>query len=244
MKRIGIIGSRDLACRILSWVSTQRQVIVIGVVPPPFKGWWEDNLRETAEKLKLNIFDDLSDMINQKPDLIFSVNYWKIIDIQTINRVPEGIINIHHSYRLKYRGRYSTSWAILNARKLNCWEHGSSIHYINDDLDAGPIIDSRKCSITEEDTAESLFQKVEVIAYEMFQDNFHKIINSEINSFVEMDNEFYYYDKNSNSNLQIEYGTSFLDVVDFVRAWSFKNRPKPFFKYNNLIIELSLKSEK
>ena len=117
MKRIGILGSRELSCNILKFINKQDNVEIIGVVAPPFKGWWGDNLKETALSLNIKTLNSIDELIELSPDLIFSINYWKIINKDHINRVKEGIINIHHSYLLKYRGRYSTSWAIYNARK-------------------------------------------------------------------------------------------------------------------------------
>jgi methionyl-tRNA formyltransferase len=164
MKKIGVIGSRDLSSKILEWIVKEGQVEVVGVVAPPFKGWWNDNLRQTAHNLNIDVLEDLNLLVQKKPEIIFSINYWKIIEEEIIEKIPEGIVNIHHSYLLKYRGRYSTSWAIMNARRLNVWRHGTTLHYINKELDAGPIIASSYCDITESDTAESLFLKVENLA--------------------------------------------------------------------------------
>ena len=80
MKKIGIIGSRDLACKILEWIAQEGKVQIVGVVAPPFKGWWNDNLRQTANNLNLGMFDDLDDLIKMQPEIIFSINYWKIIE--------------------------------------------------------------------------------------------------------------------------------------------------------------------
>jgi methionyl-tRNA formyltransferase len=240
MKKIGIIGSRDLACKILEWIVNDDNVEVVGVVAPPFKGWWIDNLRETSIRLNLHVFDNLNDLISTRPEVIFSINYWKIIDEDTIKKIPGGIINIHHSYLLKYRGRYSTSWAIINARKLNCWYHGTTLHYITKDLDAGPIIASYKCEILEIDTAEILFERVEKLAIKMFIENFQKIINSQIENYLEPDSNFIYYDIDSKNEIEINYGTPIAEVYDIIRAWSFKDRPKPYFLFNNHKILLSL----
>lgn len=236
--RIGILGSRKLACLLTEWISEQKDVQIIGVVAPPFKGWWDDQLKEVAKKKIIPVFASIEELLNEKPDIVFSINYWKIIEPQHINLVKGGIINIHHSYLLKYKGRYSTSWAIINARKLNCWEHGTTLHYIDEKLDEGNIIDSYKCIITEDDTAESLFEKVELLAIQMFKDNFQKIIMGSKFEYLLPDNESIFYDIDSNKCLEIPYGLPIEEIYDFVRAWTFKDRPKPFFKYNGKKIHL------
>lgn len=239
-KKVGIIGSRKLSCILTEWMVGQKEVDIVGVVPPPFTGWWNDELREVADKLMLPIYDDLNLLVQQKPDIVFSINYWKIIDKDFIDSVPMGFVNIHHSYLLKYKGRYSTSWAIINARKFNCWEHGTTLHFINERLDEGKIISSYKCEITENDTAELLFEKVENLAIQMFKDNFSRIINDNVSEFIEADKESFYYDIESNKNLEVPYGLPMEELYDFVRAWSFKSRPRPYFSYKGKKIYLNL----
>ncbi len=237
MKRVGILGSRELSCKILKWISNQDNVDIIGVVAPPFRGWWDDRLKETAINLNVQVLDSIDSLIELEPDIIFSINYWKTISEPHIRAVKEGIINIHHSYLLKYRGRYSTSWAIANSLKNNN-THGTTLHYITPKLDEGPIIDSYKCTISPLDTAESLFTKVEQLAFKMFKANFNKIINKTLSNFLDPDPDYYFYDKNSNQNLEVKYGTPQEEVYNFVRAWSFKDRPKPYFIINGKKIKL------
>jgi len=242
MKQVGILGSRNLSCKILKWIIDQNNVNVVGVVAPPFNGWWNDKLRQVAEDNKLQIFDSIEELLKQSPDVLFSINYWKTISKEHINLVKGGIVNIHHSYLLKYRGRYSTSWAIANARKLSNWQHGTTIHYISPKLDAGPIIDSYKCDITESDTAKTLFMKVESLAFDIFINNFEKIINNAVTSFLDPDPEFIYYDKDSNKDLEIEYGMPIEEVYDFIRAWTFDDRPLPYFNFKGKKILVSLET--
>ena len=243
MKRIGILGSRELSCKILDWIVNQNKVEIVGIVTPPFKGWWKDKLKDTSELYKLKTYDTIEGLIDKSPDVIFSINYWKLISEEHINRMKGKIVNIHHSYLLKYRGRYSTSWAISNARKTNNWYHGTTLHYVTPELDNGPIISSYKCEIKDTDTSEVLFSRVEDLAFKMFKDNFDKIVNDEINNFLEPDLDFYHYDKDSNKNLEVEYGLPIEEVYDFVRAWSFKDRPKPYFNFGKKKITLNLESD-
>lgn len=211
--------------------SVNANNVIIGCVCPPFDGWWQDNLGTTATNLGIPIMS-YEELLSNQPDIIFSINYWKTIPHSDIKKVPLGIVNIHHSYLLKYKGRYSTSLAILNARKLNCWEHGTTLHYINEKLDEGDIIDSAKCDIFETDTAETLFERVERLAVELFKKNYSRILKGRITDFLEPDKDSYFYGKESNKNLEVPYGIPLEDLYDFVRAWQFKDRPKPYIGVN------------
>ncbi len=236
MKKIALLGSRDISVEILKWIVEQNDCEIVGVVAPPFKGWWNDKLKETSINLGLNTFDDIQDVIDLSPDLIFSINYWKLISEEHINSVNGNIINLHHSYRLKYRGRYSTSWAIANGED----HHGTTLHYITPKLDDGPIIESYKCEIKDSDNAEYLFERVETLALKMFKDTYKKIIEDKVIEFIEPEPNPYYYDIESNKNLEIEYGKPINEVYDFVRAWSFKDRPRPYFTHNGKRITLEI----
>jgi len=110
----------------------------------------------------LNIFPEARSINNTREslidncDVILSLGYPHKISIDEINAVSGNIVNIHHSYRLQYRGRHMCSWNIINHEEYA----GSSIHYMNENLDDGPIIDTEKVDILFTDTAETLFHKV------------------------------------------------------------------------------------
>ena len=241
--RIAFAASRNLSIEIIVWIynnKTKFDIQLVGGVAPKFKGWWDDKVYETYKNLHIPIYSSIEEMIDDsKPEIVFSLNYWKIISPECISKVENGIINIHHSYKLRFRGRYSTSWAIIHARKDNNWWHGSTLHYVDSKLDNGSIIVSERCEINENDTAEILFDRVENLAFEMFKNNFHKMLIGEHN-FMESDSEFFYYGKDSNKNLKVDFNKSIEEVYDFVRAWSFKDRPKPYYLFNKKKIFLTL----
>ena len=54
MKRIALLGSRDISVEILEWIVEQNDCEVVGVVAPPFKGWWDDKLADTSVKLGID----------------------------------------------------------------------------------------------------------------------------------------------------------------------------------------------
>jgi methionyl-tRNA formyltransferase len=235
---VGIIGSRNLACELTSWMADQKSATIIGGVPPPYSGWWNDDFRSTLESLNIPVCNEFSELLELKPDIIFSINYWKTISVDDINSIKMGIVNIHHSYMLKYKGRFSTSWAILNARKYNNWTHGSTLHFIDQNLDEGKIIDSWSCPIYEDDTAEKLFIRVEKLAIEMFKYNFNRILEGDI-VYLKPIEETFFYGKES-QDLEVNLNMNIEEIYDHVRAWSFKNRPKPFITYGDKKIYLSL----
>jgi len=185
-------------------------------------------------------FSSLEEVI-ENSDLIISLGYWKIITKHDIERVPLGIINLHHSLRLQYRGRHCATWAIRNGETL----HGSTLHYMNESLDDGPIIDSRPCNISLDDTAGSLFEKVNNIGLWMLETNIDDICEGQIKKFIPAADPFYTYRA---KDLSLEINSSLLDspkqLYNEVRALTFPNKPKPYIVVGNKKITLSLEDMK
>ncbi|MBO5314119.1 MAG: formyltetrahydrofolate deformylase [Prevotella sp.] len=93
----------------------------------------------------------------KKENVTFMVlaRYMQIISDDMIERYPNKIINIHHSFLPAFIGAKPYHQA---------WERGVKIigatsHYVTAELDAGPIIEQDVVRITHKDTPESLVLK-------------------------------------------------------------------------------------
>lgn len=163
--RILFLGSRPLGTFAYKTLSEMDNVTIVGSVVKKTSetAWWKEDPYQLADQT-LFTHDAINHLVF---DLGVSINYWKQIDPAIIRKPTLGFINIHHSYMLSLRGRNMTTHAILGARQNNRWYHGTTLHYIDDGLDTGPIIATQSCPITETDTAWTLFNKTEVLAKEM-----------------------------------------------------------------------------
>ncbi len=90
------------------------------------------------------------------PDLIVVVAYGKILPKELIEIPKYGVINVHSSLLPKYRGAAPIHAAIINGDK----ESGVSIMYIAEELDAGDVILQGKTPIEEDDTLETLHDRL------------------------------------------------------------------------------------
>jgi len=89
-------------------------------------------------------------------DLGIAAAYGKIIPQETIKKFKFGILNIHPSLLPKYRGASPIQAAIASGET----ETGVSIIQMDEKLDHGPIISSFKEHISNDDTAESLTERL------------------------------------------------------------------------------------
>jgi formyltetrahydrofolate-dependent phosphoribosylglycinamide formyltransferase len=93
---------------------------------------------------------------------------WKIPDA-LIKAYPNRIINIHPALLPKYGGKglygnYVHEAVLANKEK----ESGISIHYVDEIYDHGKIIFQAKCAVMENDTANSLAQRIHVLEHEHY----------------------------------------------------------------------------
>ncbi len=224
--KIAFLGSRPLGHYALNLLLSYPNIeVACCVVKMPSKSaWWEKD-PYFIPNLKVVCHEDLK---NFDFDLGVSINYWKIIEADLISKPSLGFINIHHSYNLSLRGRDMTTHAILNARKLNRWYHGTTLHYTDDGLDTGPIIASESCEITESDTAWSLFQKTEKLAKEVLGLWLPRILTAPppICS-PEESNPLHF--RNEDNFKKIEDFSDMNKAFDIVRAYDFNGFYEPAF---------------
>lgn len=162
--KVVFMGSRPLGKYALKFLLSLENIEVVGVVLKEFQNkWWDE------DPLDIDIGDipkiSHHDLNHIKFDFGVSINYWKVIEASIIDKAKLGFINIHHSHNLYYRGRSMASRAILNCKTIPF--HGTCLHYTDDGLDTGPIIASIPVSISDEDTAWTLNNKLDIKAKEL-----------------------------------------------------------------------------
>lgn len=85
-------------------------------------------------------------------DLVIMARYMQILSSEFINRYPERIINIHHSFLPAFQGANPYKKAYERGVKLI----GATAHYATEDLDEGPIIEQDVKPVTHESTPTTL----------------------------------------------------------------------------------------
>ena len=89
-------------------------------------------------------------------DLLISVHWKNRINYNLINLAKFGGINLHPSLLPKYAGCSSLAWALINNEKLV----GYSWHIMETEFDTGDIILQKTMPVKENDTAFSLWNRV------------------------------------------------------------------------------------
>ena len=106
--------------------------------------------RELFDQAMIQIIDPL------KPDLIILAGFMRILSNHFIEHYRHLLINIHPSLLPKYKGLNTHQKAIENRDKL----HGASVHYVDIELDSGPVVIQTEVPVHATDTAETLAKRV------------------------------------------------------------------------------------
>lgn len=107
-----------------------------------------------------------------KPDYIICVHFPYIIPKEVLEIPRHGVINLHPAYLPHNRGWHTPSWAI--------WEgtpYGATLHFVDEGIDTGDIIHQKQIEILPDDTADSLYQRVKRLEFEVFQEAWPSIVS-------------------------------------------------------------------
>jgi phosphoribosylglycinamide formyltransferase-1 len=98
------------------------------------------------------------------PDLVILAGYMRILSSEFVRHYLGRMINIHPSLLPKYPGLNTYQRAIL----AGDGEHGTSVHFVTEQLDGGPVILQAKVPIHDDDTIESLTRKVQAEEHRIY----------------------------------------------------------------------------
>lgn len=90
------------------------------------------------------------------PDLIVVVAFGQILPREVLDIPRHGAINVHASLLPRFRGAAPIQWALLNGDA----ETGVDTMLMEEGLDTGPILLEARTPISEDETAESLTQRL------------------------------------------------------------------------------------
>lgn len=119
----------------------------------------------------LNILKDMD------PDLIVLAGFLWLFPTNIIKAFPNKIINIHPALLPKYggKGMYGSKVheSVIDAKEK---ESGITIHYVNEKYDEGQTIFQATTPISENDTAETLAEKIHGLEYRHFPEVIQQLL--------------------------------------------------------------------
>lgn len=98
------------------------------------------------------------------PDLVILAGFMRILGKDISRHYRGKMLNIHPSLLPKYPGLHTHQRALDAGDK----EHGTTIHFVTEELDGGPMVYQRSFPIEANDSPDSLFQKVQALEHQMY----------------------------------------------------------------------------
>ncbi len=109
----------------------------------------------------------------ENPELICLAGYMRIVGKEIVARFRHRIMNIHPSLLPAFPGLEAQRQAVEYGVKVS----GCTVHFVDEGMDTGPIILQATCPVFEEDTPETLAERI--LEYE------HQIYPRAVKLFLE-----------------------------------------------------------
>lgn len=117
------------------------------------------------------------------PDLIVVVAYGKILPKAVLDMPKHGCINVHASLLPQYRGAAPIQWSVLNGDKIT----GVTTMYMAQGIDTGDMILKSQVTISDNETASELHDRLSVLGAELLIETISKIEDGSLVRIIQDD---------------------------------------------------------
>ena len=98
----------------------------------------------------------IAELKRHSVELICLAGYMRLLSCDFIQAFPDRIINIHPSLLPAFPGLDAQRQALEHGVKVT----GCTVHFVNEELDAGPVILQRAVEVRDDDSVESLSSRI------------------------------------------------------------------------------------
>lgn len=164
-----------------------------------------ENINESSSINELKIL---------KPDLFIVVAYGQILKKQILEIPMYGCINVHFSLLPRYRGASPVEESILSGDS----ETGVTLMKMDEQLDSGPILATKKIIIETRDTTLSLRKKLSAIGAPLLIETIEKIFRKDITAIPQNESLATYTRRLTRQSGMIDWKKSAIEIDRQIRA--------------------------
>ena len=193
--RIVFMGTPSFAVPILEGLIEHYEVVLVVCQPDRKKDRKGNMLIPETKKIALDndlevfqplqVKEDYQVILDKNPDLIVTCAYGQFIPKEIIDYPKYGCINVHGSLLPKLRGGAPIHWAIINGEKTT----GMTVMKMSLKMDAGDIISQRSLEIGEDETLDSLYQRMSYLGRDLLLDTIPSILDGTAQHFPQNEKE-------------------------------------------------------
>lgn len=155
------------------------------LTPPPVK--------ELAQKYNIPVYQPKSLRTDEEKaffdsldaELAIVIAYGKILPVEILEAPKYGCINLHASLLPKLRGAAPIQWSIVNGEKRT----GVTSMQMDAGIDTGDMLISKAVDISENETAEELYDRLSVMSAEVMRETIDALKKGELKPVKQNDAE-------------------------------------------------------
>ena len=233
--RIIFAGTPDFAVPALSKIhNSNHQVVAVYCQPDRPKGRGKvltscavknfalENNLDVIQPENFSNEQNLKKLGSLEPDLIIVAAYGQILSKEVLNLPKFGCLNIHASLLPRWRGAAPIERAILSGDK----ETGISIMQMNEGLDTGDILLSRKQNIANSETAGSLTESLSIMGADLIMETIEQL--PELDARTQDHTKANYAKKILKNESRIDWNQDAENINQMIRAFN----PRPIAQSN------------
>lgn len=122
---------------------------------------------ESAGRDRASFDAQVADLLRQHGiDLVCLAGYMRLLSGEFVSQFPQRILNIHPSLLPAFPGLDAQYQALMHGVKIT----GCTVHFVDENLDAGPILLQAIVPVLDEDTADTLSARILVQEHRIYSE--------------------------------------------------------------------------
>lgn len=224
MTKVVFIGHSNFSLKTLRVIEEDKRFSIEGVCCSKQKSFQSDYSDLSAfckEKgLDFIFVDDINNessvawIKEREPKVIFCLGWSRLVKEEVLSLPEIGVVGYHPALIPKNRGRHPLIWAIC----LGLRETGSSFFLMDNGADSGDLISQERMPIEANETATTLYEKMEDIALVQLRGILEDIHNGELKRSPQDHADASYWRKRSKRDGQIDWRMSAQVIDRLIRA--------------------------
>ena len=163
---------------------------------------------------KISVPEEIERLKSFQPDFCVVVAYGQILKLAVIDVPKYGTINVHSSLLPRWRGAAPIQWSILGGDS----ETGVTTMMIAPKLDAGDMLIQEKIKISDEDTAETVHDRLSLLGAKLILPTLRGLKEGSLKRIVQDESQVTYAKKLTKEMENLDWAKSAKEVDLSVRA--------------------------
>jgi len=111
-----------------------------------------------------------------KVDLVVLAGFMRILKGEFLREFEGRVVNVHPSLLPSFPGLQAWRQALDHGVKVT----GATVHYVDQGVDSGPVIAQKPVPIMDDDTPESLHERIQIVEQRIYPEAIAAIASGEV----------------------------------------------------------------